>query len=406
LTRWRFPRSHAAARRRVRLTISLLTLAALAVAYIVGMATWQSAADRSVHYSDLLVPRTLDVLITFWLFYIGASIGSFLNVVAWRMPRGKSINGRSHCPRCDTRLSWRDNWPVLGWIVLGGRCRVCRLPISPRYPIVEAAVGACVLLIAMRGINSDATHLPFWTKVFGRSTALWVPQLSLHSLGVITYHVTAIAAVWALALVRCDSVRIPRVLAGWCLALVIFPMLVIPYLAVVPWTVTAPSAWRADGDHLNAVLRVLSAVAMAGLLARMMSRYLSPTADPKLNPLGEGTARLIDLTLILALAAVVVGWQAALPVTVVAIVIGAMMPSILMESTDPLARFVLGLPISLSIQIAYWGLFHDLAWWPSVNTAPLITLLWAAAILVLPRLLVTAPRRRAIEPEQDPAAPD
>src|SRR5687768_12791041 len=77
-----------------------------------------------------------------FLFALGASIGSFLNVVVWRLPRGKSlVRPGSYCPRCGNPLKWYDNVPVLGWIKLGGKCRFCREPISPRYPIVEAITG-------------------------------------------------------------------------------------------------------------------------------------------------------------------------------------------------------------------------------------------------------------------------
>ncbi len=74
-----------------------------------------------------------------FLFALGACVGSFLNVVAWRLPRAESLNSPpSHCPKCNKLLLWRDNIPILGWIKLGGKCRFCKEPISVRYPIVEA----------------------------------------------------------------------------------------------------------------------------------------------------------------------------------------------------------------------------------------------------------------------------
>lgn len=80
-----------------------------------------------------------DAIYIVFLFLLGACIGSFLNVVVWRLPRGESLmTPPSHCPRCEKMLLFRDNLPILGWIKLGGKCRFCREPISPRYPIVEA----------------------------------------------------------------------------------------------------------------------------------------------------------------------------------------------------------------------------------------------------------------------------
>jgi len=69
---------------------------------------------------------------------LGACIGSFLNVVAWRLPRQESVvMPRSHCPRCGTNLAWFENVPVLSWLLLRAHCRHCGAAISGRYPAVE-----------------------------------------------------------------------------------------------------------------------------------------------------------------------------------------------------------------------------------------------------------------------------
>ena len=69
---------------------------------------------------------------------LGACLGSFLNVVAWRLPRQESVvRPGSHCPRCGTPLRWFENIPLLSWLVQGSRCRHCHTPISLRYPAVE-----------------------------------------------------------------------------------------------------------------------------------------------------------------------------------------------------------------------------------------------------------------------------
>ncbi len=89
-----------------------------------------------------------------FLFALGACVGSFLNVVVYRLPHGKSwwdgikrlTYPPSHCPNCNTPLAWSDNIPVLGWIMLRGQCRYCHVPISKRYPLVEAATGLIFVL--------------------------------------------------------------------------------------------------------------------------------------------------------------------------------------------------------------------------------------------------------------------
>ena len=81
----------------------------------------------------------------------GLLIGSFLNVVVHRVPRGESVvSPPSACPRCRTPIRNRHNVPVLGWLVLRGQCYDCGLPISARYPLVEAGTGALFGLAGWR----------------------------------------------------------------------------------------------------------------------------------------------------------------------------------------------------------------------------------------------------------------
>jgi leader peptidase (prepilin peptidase)/N-methyltransferase len=89
---------------------------------------------------------------------LGLITGSYLNVVAHRLPRGVStIAPRSRCPWCRAPIAARDNIPVLSWLMLHGRCRACGAPISPRYPIVEALTGGLFALCVVRfGITLEA----------------------------------------------------------------------------------------------------------------------------------------------------------------------------------------------------------------------------------------------------------
>ena len=89
---------------------------------------------------------------------VGAIFGSFLNVVAYRLPRGESLSRpRSRCPQCQTAIRPYDNVPVLSWLALRGRCRDCRAPISARYPLVEAVTGLlCALVVMAKGPDVEA----------------------------------------------------------------------------------------------------------------------------------------------------------------------------------------------------------------------------------------------------------
>ncbi|HUI50214.1 MAG TPA: prepilin peptidase, partial [Terriglobales bacterium] len=90
---------------------------------------------------------TVKTVIPFFFFLFGIAIGSFLNVCITRIPEGHSIvSPGSRCPRCLAPIKPYDNIPVLGWILLRGKCRNCGLPISPMYPIIEFLTGAIFVL--------------------------------------------------------------------------------------------------------------------------------------------------------------------------------------------------------------------------------------------------------------------
>jgi leader peptidase (prepilin peptidase) / N-methyltransferase len=111
----------------------------------------------------------------------GACIGSFLNVVAWRLPRQESlVHPGSHCPRCGSPVRWFDNVPVLAWVWLGGRCRDCRTPIASRYPLVEllsAGLWVAMLLAQPAGLGNSPS---LWLVIpAGWLLASWLLPLVL-----------------------------------------------------------------------------------------------------------------------------------------------------------------------------------------------------------------------------------
>lgn len=97
------------------------------------------------------------------VFILGSSIGSFLNVVVYRVPAGLSILWPpSRCPQCLHQLGKTENIPVLGWIRLRGRCAHCGSPISPRYPLVEAATGILFVFICLKFLLTPVDMVANW----------------------------------------------------------------------------------------------------------------------------------------------------------------------------------------------------------------------------------------------------
>jgi len=199
---------------------------------------------------------------------LGLAIGSFLNVVVWRVPRGESVvSPPSACPRCGHPVRPRDNVPVVSWLLLRGRCRDCAEPIAVRYPLVEAGTAAVFGLVV-------------WWSGPG-----WVTPALLY--------LAAVSV--ALTLIDLDVHRLPDaiVLPSYAVAVVL--------LALASWNPTGTADWAA-------LLRAL--IGGAALLAVYFVLVL---AYPRGMGLGDvKLAGLLGLYLAWAgWAELVVGWFAA-----------------------------------------------------------------------------------------------
>jgi leader peptidase (prepilin peptidase)/N-methyltransferase len=144
----------------------------------------------------------MSIAVGIFVFFVGACIGSFLNVCILRWPADESVvRPRSRCPRCGSTLAWYDNIPVISWMVLRARCRGCGAPISALYPVVEAATGAIwVAAFCAAGLSLEAIRL----AVFG-SILLGIGITDLRSYvipdgftvpGLLFVAVTSVAAVF------------------------------------------------------------------------------------------------------------------------------------------------------------------------------------------------------------------
>jgi len=184
---------------------------AIEIRHKIATTKWKySPRDPEISYRIKFIQRTVEYLFLFWFFYLGASIGSFINVVANRTPRGKTIVTRgSHCPFCDTPLSMIDNSPVFGWILLRGRCRACRIPISSRYLIMELIVGTCFMLLGVVELIGNGWNLPYrdWQFGAGIVSTVFYPKWDL--IGSFVVHCGFFATCVMLIGSQLDRLRFP-----------------------------------------------------------------------------------------------------------------------------------------------------------------------------------------------------
>lgn len=207
----------------------------------------------------------------------GLVVGSFLNVVIWRLPRGRSlVHPGSQCPSCGAPIGWRDNIPVLAWILLRGRCRRCRARIPARYPLVEALTGGLFVL-----------------------AALAFPGDRLTSAQVCLF----LAALVAVTFIDLDLRLIPDRITK--------PGLVV-FLVLAPVSALHAPGWIAGRPALDAWLHALAGAGVgAGVVLAI--RWLGSLA------LGKEAMGLGDVKLLALIGAVVGPWQA-----LIALVLGSL----------------------------------------------------------------------------------
>jgi leader peptidase (prepilin peptidase)/N-methyltransferase len=106
--------------------------------------------------SEIVMPMWFWIV---FLFAIGCCVGSFLNVVIYRVPRDKSlVSPASACPSCGKHIQFYDNIPLFSWLILGGKCRYCKTRISPRYFVIELLTGLVFVGIFLLFFNSELRH--------------------------------------------------------------------------------------------------------------------------------------------------------------------------------------------------------------------------------------------------------
>jgi prepilin signal peptidase PulO-like enzyme (type II secretory pathway) len=265
-----------------------------------------------------------------YLFATGATIGSFLNVVVYRLPHGQNLRRpKSRCPHCHTPLRWYDNLPVIGWMMVAGRCRYCGAGISPRYPIIEAACGGWFLTLGYIELLSGGASLPQREvpRMTGALWIVWTPQWEL--IGAYAYHL--VLSCWLLVLMAWvwDRQRVPPRAVFWLLAMGAIPAIIWPNLRpvgvvgevaaggtarhVVAYVATALRA----SNSASGIVDALCGIVVGGCIGSALVR--GATGSPFGGKAIFGT---VHVRLILAAVGLFLGWQAVVCVAVPAAVVG------------------------------------------------------------------------------------
>lgn len=222
----------------------------------------------------------LHLLFSLGLFWLGAVVGSFANVCVYRLPWGKSVIWpASHCPKCMTPLSSRDNLPIFGWLILRAECRRCGLPIAARYVLMEIAMGTLFVAVHLAVSASLGWNQLVDVVYFGRL-----------AMGVLLVCFLVVATMmdydW---MIITDSVTIPGILTGLSLG------------TILPLSRPLPMSTNSNWGGFS--------VGLAGILAGFVVVYFFRTLGAILfrkEAMGLGDATLMGVI------GVFLGWKGAI----------------------------------------------------------------------------------------------
>ncbi|MGA2257301.1 MAG: prepilin peptidase [Thermoguttaceae bacterium] len=285
---------------------------------------------------ELLSSETTRWVVAAWFLFLGGAVGSFLNVVVYRLPAGMSISWPgSHCPRCKHSIRAYDNVPVLAWLWLRGRCRDCGERISIRYPMVEAVTSGLFLLLFIVEVLHDGQNLPFRMPDGPRS---YPP---VQTLCICLFHLGLLCTLMAAGLIRWDGRQPTR----WLFA----PMLLIGFLTppIWPWLHPLPAGPGVADSPWGGVVDSLLGFGTALFLGR-----IAEWLGERFARMGKPGNQILGQALVIG---VVLGWQA----------VFALVPlTMLLEELSHIAaaRWSLAHRFMAAVWIAPLALFWILNW--------------------------------------------
>ncbi|MFK7770353.1 MAG: A24 family peptidase [Mariniblastus sp.] len=290
-------------------------LAIPTVGYIIGaplvIAMWESISSDVSHVAQApdwtmlneILLRAAKFLVFAIFTYFGACIGSFLNVVAYCIPRGESVGMRdSCCPKCKTKIRRVDNLPILSYINLSARCRACKVPIPARYLIVELLVGAIFGSLFLYQLVTGAANVPTMGSL-SHAGILWIVLYpKWHIIGIYFFHSLFMSFLVVLSLIEWDGQKFElRFSIGLALLFLISATLFLP-LQPIP----APDFLSSLTGSIPAVSQIAKLVfggAVGVAVASCLGAFIEQESRSTFIPA-------------MALAGIVLGWQSVLHVSI------------------------------------------------------------------------------------------
>ncbi|MEW4562051.1 prepilin peptidase [Bremerella sp. JC770] len=339
--------------------------------------------------------RSMEAFSGLWFFALGATIGSFLNVVAYRLPRGESVVfQRSRCPQCGTQILGRDNIPIFGWVMLGGRCRNCASKISARYPIVELITAVLFLVLYFVELISGGANIPVRSPN-AYAGVVWILMYTKWDLvGMYLYHSFALSVLLSCVLIDIDHQEVNSRTRWFTGLMLLAPPLIWPDLMPVPFIAGGedwlPYAWLRAGTQC--------------LLGGLMGMALGTLAKRTIRSVGSTSQSMGQVASFLAVVGIVLGWQGVIAVTLIGLlmrIVAGIIP-IWRRGSIPFTALLLVAFVTHQI-IWRWTIDYGSPWWPSHLTSGVGWVGVAAAIgllVLVNRQIPSKPDAPEVESDQ------
>lgn len=337
-------------------TLAWSVLAIPAIGYIAGIPILNSVWEAIAGDEKTIVPKNPDWNLLnevsfraakFFVFtaftYLGACLGSFLNVVAYCAPRGEAIGMRnSQCPKCDSEISRIDNLPIFSYINLGAKCRNCSSHIPARYLIVELIVAAIFGSLFLYELVTGCANVPATESYFHKGV-LWIilyPKWPV--IGIYFYHCFFMSAVLVLSLIEWDKqpIKLNFSIFVWLVffvsGVIYFPTQPAPLLEHVPGI----------SLQLSPLIEQLSKLVFGGAMGALMG-WLAGRAFL--------ASHATILTFAFSLTGMVLGWQALIQVAIFFVVLSALARGWSKSATLLLSKPTTILLIAIALHHPFWN---------------------------------------------------
>ncbi len=309
---------------------------------------------------------------------MGASIGSFLNVVIYRLPRCKPLLWPpSSCGSCGTRIQGKDNIPIFAWIFLGGRCRHCHTAVSSRYPLVEVAVAAIFVLFYYVELLSGGDNLPVRSPNAYRGI-VWILLYTKWDLVLIYLtHMFTLTSLLAWGMMNWDGFPVPK------RSSLVTLLVMTTAIAMFPWLYPIGQAGMGGlilPGYLTPIFGVASGAVVGGLMALAFPLATPPVHDNSglYGATSQTPAIYPSSVMAFALVGVVFGVQFMLAVAVITSVI-----ALLLRMTSCVESWRYRLPVTL---IVCWVSVLYLSVWRQVDMAVVQPMYWPVSRSSVPAL--------------------